>query len=78
MACRSYNDPKWHAHTPVLPAANGTRTMVETVLHDAQPGSYHPFVLHRAYEYNGKWSYEHGTYFFTLEEAMKAFKERIR
>jgi hypothetical protein len=52
--------------------------MVETVLHDAQPGSYHPFVLHRAYEYNGKWSYEHGTYFFTLEEAMKAFKERIR
>jgi hypothetical protein len=71
-------DPKWHAHTPILPAGRGTRTMVETVVHDAHPGSYHPFVIHQAYEDNGNWSYAHGHYFFTLEAAMKAFEERTK
>jgi hypothetical protein len=63
----------WIAHSGVLPAGNGYRTRVEKVLHTV-PG-YHPFCIHLAYEYEGKWAYESGRYFKTEDEALAAFNK---
>lgn len=63
----------WIAHTGVVPAGNGYRTRVQKVLHTVS--GYHPFCIHRAYEYEGKWAYEYGHYFMTEAEALKAFNE---
>jgi hypothetical protein len=67
----------WIAHSGVIAAGNGYRTHVKTVLHKASAGSYHPFVLHTAYEYNGAWSYEQGSYCMTKEEGMEGFNARM-
>ena len=61
----------WIAHSGIVPAGNGYRTHVKRVLHKVD--GYHKFVIHTAYEYEGKWSYEHGRYFLTEEEALKAY-----
>lgn len=68
----------WILHDGVIPAGNGYRTRVKTVLHAAHAGSPHPFVVHSAYEYNGGWSYEHGTYCLTQEEGIAAFWKRTK
>lgn len=61
----------WIAHTGVIPAGNGYRTHVKKVLHTVS--GYHPFVIHTAYEYEGKWAYESGRYFSTEAAALAAF-----
>lgn len=63
----------WIAHTGVIPAGNGYRTRVKKVLHTVS--GYHPFVIHTAYEYNGEWAYECGSYFSTEEAAVTAFNK---
>jgi hypothetical protein len=57
----------------VIPAGGGYRTHVKTVLHRASEGSYHPYVIHTAYENNGSWSYERGIYCLDLDEAMTKY-----
>jgi len=64
----------WILHSGVIPAGDGYRTRVKTVLHKCS--GYHPFVVHSAYEYNGEWSYEQGTYCKTEEEGIAAFWKR--
>lgn len=67
----------WLAHSGVVPAGNGYRTHVKTVLHKASEGSYHPFVVHTAYENDiGEWAYEQGSYCFTEEEGRTIFAKR--
>lgn len=64
----------WIAHSGVQLAGNGLRTHVKAVLHKCS--GYHPFVVHTAYEYQGEWAYERGTYCMTEAEGIKAFAER--
>jgi uncharacterized membrane protein YjdF len=61
----------WIRHTGIMPADGFTRTRVDRVLHRAE--GYMPFVIHRAYVYEGKWAYECGSYFLTEQEALNAF-----
>lgn len=63
-----------------LPSSEGSYE-AWNVVHPTQ-GGYHPFVLHRAWyidegESKGTFSYAYGVYCKTLEEAMKAFEEKI-
>jgi hypothetical protein len=62
----------WISHTGIIPAGNGYRTRVKKVLHKTD--GFHPFVIHTAYEYQGRWAYERGSYFHDLTEASKAFE----
>jgi hypothetical protein len=66
----------WITHSGAIPAGNGYRARIKAVLHKCD--GYHPFVVHAAYEYNGGWSFEHGDYFFTVEEALPRFHERSK
>jgi hypothetical protein len=63
----------WLAHSGIRPAGNGYRTRVEKVLHTVS--GYHPFVIHTAYEYDGKWAYESGRYFKDEASALAAFEK---
>jgi hypothetical protein len=63
----------WIAHSGVIPAGNGYRTRVQKVLHTVS--GYHPFVIHTAYEYDGKWAYESGSYFKDEASALAAFNK---
>jgi hypothetical protein len=67
----------WIAHSGIIPEGNGFRTRVHKVLHSASAGSYHPFVVHRAYVVDGRWAYESGRYCMTLEEGRKVFESTI-
>jgi hypothetical protein len=66
----------WITHSGVIPAGNGYRTRVKAVLHTST--GMHPFVVHTAYEYEGAWAYERGTYCLTEEEGMRAFQDRSK
>jgi hypothetical protein len=48
------------------------------VLHRAHKGSYDPFVVHVGYFQKGKWVYETGNYFQTIESALEGFKNRTK
>lgn len=63
----------WIAHTGIIPAGNGFRTHVRKVLHKCD--GYMPFVIHTAFESNGKWAYERGSYFFNQSDAETAFNK---
>jgi hypothetical protein len=64
----------WIAHSGITPAGNGYRTHVRKVLHTVEYG-YHKFVIHTAYDDNGKWAYENGRYFETEDAALTAFNK---
>jgi len=66
----------WLAHSGVIPAGNGRGTRICAVLHKASLESYHPFVVHAAYENNGVWAFERGDYCMTEAEGIKAFAAR--
>lgn len=63
----------WIAHTGIIPAGNGYRTRVQKVLHSV--AGYHPYCIHTAYEYEGKWAYENGSYFKDEASALAAFNK---
>jgi hypothetical protein len=65
----------WIAHSGVIPAGNGLRTHVAKVLHTCD--GYMPYVIHRAFESNGKWAYEGGQYFSDPKEAQTAYDKKV-
>ena len=65
----------WIAHSGIIPAGNGFRTRVAKVLHKCD--GYMPYVIHRAYEYDGKWAYEAGSYFLDLASAQTAYDKKV-
>lgn len=56
----------------------GYETPRAYVLHNAHKGSYDPFVVHSAYYVKGRWNYECGLYFQTIEAALEGFKNRTK
>ena len=64
----------WLAHSGVIPAANGYRTRIKAVLHPC--AGYHPFVVHTAYECDGRWAFEQGDYCKTEDEGVQKFIKR--
>jgi hypothetical protein len=63
----------WIAHSGIRPAGNGYVTRC-IVLHDV--GGYHPFCVHEAGVYDGKWEYQRGDYFKDEKAALNRFNER--